>query len=635
MSDTTSNRPAAKVHSAAPISAAPLPKLPKLPKLPLASKLPRAQCVHPDGHQHLGSLLYDATLQFRDQLALIEMDRKKTRTRLTYDDVRKDALRLARRFEQLGLTSDDRVAVLMGNQPSWLITAMAVFLRGMTLVPLDPKLTPEEQGALLRHAKPKALIVEAYHWPKLKLAVERPSAHGQGLPDGMLPIVTEWMGPSPEGPFARWEDAADAVPPTLVTRGRDDIACIVYSSGTGGRPKGCMLAHGGYLTQLAALMELYPMTPSDRFFSVLPTNHAIDFLSGFVGPFASGATVVHQRTMRPEFLLDTLKTQRITQMAVVPMLLEAFERALDTQLSTAKPWQKKALDLLSNVNAALTEKTANHALSKWLIKPVHDGFGGHLKLTFAGGAFVDERRARRFYELGIPVVIGYGLTECTTVATLQDLAPFRADSVGKAVPRVEVKVHAPDVHGHGEVWIRGATVMKGYLDDPELTAETLVDDESGPDGKAMGSSKWLKTGDIGWLDAARHLHLVGRKKNMIVTAGGKNVYPEDLEIAFADVGAEDLVIFAEHFVWGKPTPSPDAGSALVAERLVVVARGPDWEALAKKIADVNRKQPEARRVHALVRAPAPFPRTASMKVKREELAKALAERVTREQIVAL
>ncbi len=586
-----------------------------------ATKLPRAQCVHPDGHQHIGSLLLDATLQFRDQLALIEMERKKARQRLTYDDVRKEALRLARRFEQWGLTSEDRVAILMANQPAWLISAMAIFLRGMTLVPLDPKLTAEEQAALLRHAKPKALIVEAHHWPKLVLAASRPTAHGSGLPEGLLPIVTEWVGPVEEG-FVRWEEAADEVAPTIVQRTRDDVACIVYSSGTGGRPKGCMLAHGSYLTQLASLMELYPMTPSDRFFSVLPTNHAIDFLSGFVGPFASGAVVVHQKVMRPEFLLDTLKTQRITQMAVVPMLLEAFERALDNQLATAKPWQKKALDLLGNLNAALTEKTSNHGLSKWLVKPIHDGFGGHLKLMFAGGAFVDERRAQRFYDLGIPVVIGYGLTECTTVATLQDCAPFRADSVGKAVPRVEVKIHEPDVHGHGEVWIRGATVMKGYLEDPELTAETLVDDGD-------GKGKWLRTGDIGWMDAARHLHLVGRKKNMIVTAGGKNVYPEDLEIAFADVGAEELVIFAEHYVWGKPT------EGLTGERLIAVARGPEWDTLAAKIAAQNKRQPEARRIHGLVKAPAAFPRTASMKVKREELAKSLAERVERGTIVGL
>jgi len=590
----------------------------------LSNRLPAAECVHPDGHEHLGSLLLDSTLAFRDQLALIEMDRKKTRRHLTFDEVRHEALRLARRFEQLGLSADDRVAIIMANQPAWLITAMAVFLRGMTLVPIDPKLTAEEQGALLRHAKPRALVVEAHHYPRLVAAVERPSAHGQGFPEGLVPIVSEWLGPATDATFARWEEPSDDQAPTLVARGRDDLACIVYSSGTGGRPKGCMLTHGCYLSQLAALMELFPMTPADRFFSVLPTNHAIDFLSGFIGPFASGATVVHQRTLRPEFLLDTLRTQRITQMAVVPLLLEAFERALDEQLKSARPWQKRALDVLGHLNAALTDRRPSHGLSRWLVKPVHDGFGGHLKVLFAGGAFVDERRARRFYELGIPVVIGYGLTECTTVATLQDLAPFRADSVGRAVPGVEVKIHEPDAHGHGEVWIRGATVMRGYLDDPELTAQTLVAD---PDG--LGP--WLRTGDIGWLDASRHLHLVGRQKNVIVTAGGKNIYPEDIELNFADLGAEELAIFAENFVWGRP----EGQIALTGERLVVVARGADWESLSKKIADHNRRQPEARRVHGLVRAPSPFPRTASMKVKRDDLAKLLAERVGRDEIAPL
>jgi long-chain acyl-CoA synthetase len=601
-----------------------------------ATKL-RPEAVHPNGHQHLGGLLLDATLQFRDLTALIEMDRKKQRSRWTFDEVRTHALRLARRFETWGYGPGDRLAILMTNQPAWLVTAFAAFLRGMVLVPLDWKLTAEEQAALLRHAKPKALLVEAHHWPKLVTAAAselRPSGTsalqtplGQGLPEGLRPIVTEWTGPVPmseQGPtIERWEEASDGVAPTIETRRRDDLACIVYSSGTGGRPKGCMLTHDNYLSQLAALMALFPTTPNDRFFSVLPTNHAIDFLSGFIGPMATGAIVVHQRTLRPEFLLDTLRTQRITQMAVVPMLLEAFERALDEQLDKARPWQKKALSVLTQVNQLLTDKKPNHGLSKTLMKPVHEGFGGHLKLLFAGGAFVDERRAKRFYDLGIPVVIGYGLTECTTVATVQDLAPFRADTVGRAVAGVEIRIDAANDDGIGEVWIRGKTVMKGYLDDPDLTAETLIP-------AADGGLPWLKTGDLGRLDAARHLILVGRKKNMIVTAGGKNVYPEDLEVAFSSVGAEDLAIFAENYVWGAPPKvATEGGAALTHERLVVVARGGDFAALKKKIVEANKRQPEARRVHAIVKAPAPFPRTASMKVKREELARVLAQRVER------
>jgi long-chain acyl-CoA synthetase len=583
--------------------------------------------LHPAGYPDLGGLLVDACLQFRELTACIEMDRKRTRQTLTFAEVMADASRLARRFELLGWGAGDRLAIIMSNQPAWLISAMAAFMRGMIVVPLDMKLTGEEQAALLRHAKPKGLITESPFWSKLFSAADKPSAWGQGLPEGLIPLVTEWTLPLPVPTFLRWEDPSDGAPPTRIARTRDDIACIVYSSGTGGRPKGCQLTHDNYLYQLEALVELYPMRPGvDRWFSVLPTNHAIDFMCGFVGVFASGATVVHQRTLRPEFLVDTLKTQKITQMAVVPLLLEAFERALDTKLRDLPPWQKRAVDLLEGLNAALTDKRPNHDLSRLLMKPIHDGFGGHLRYLFAGGAFVDARRAERFARLGLPVVIGYGLTECSTVATVQDLAPFRADSVGRPVKGVEIRIHAPSADGIGEVWVRGRTVMRGYLDDAELTAATLV--ESGD-----GRGPWLRTGDLGRIDAAGHLKLVGRKKNMIVTAGGKNVYPEDLEVAFTQVGAEDLVIFAEYFVW--PRPEGDPTDALTHERLVVVAHGKDWERIARKIGDANKKQPEARRVHALVRCPVPFPRTASMKVKREELAELLKARVDRAEIKPL
>jgi long-chain acyl-CoA synthetase len=587
----------------------------------------QAEPLHPAGYADLGSLLYDACLEFRELTACIEMDRKRTRETLTYADVLAEASRLARRFEVLGWGKGDRLAIIMSNQPAWLISAMAAFLRGMVVVPVDMKLSGEEQAALLRHSNPKGLITESHFWTKLFGASEKPTAWGQGLPSGLITFVTEWNLPLADG-LLRWEDQSDGTPPTRIPRTRDDLACIVYSSGTGGRPKGCQLTHDNYLFQLESLVELYPMRPGvDRWFSVLPTNHAIDFMCGFIGVFASGATVVHQRTLRPEFLIDTLKTQKITQMAVVPLLLEAFERALDNNLRDIPSWQKSALDALTSLNAALTDKRPNHALSKLLMKPIHDGFGGHLRYLFAGGAFVDARRAERFAKLGLPVVIGYGLTECSTVATVQDLAPFRADTVGRPVRGVEVKIVDAGPDGIGEVWIRGRTVMQGYLDDPELTASTLVDD---PDGKG----RWLKTGDLGKLDAANHLKLVGRKKNMIVTAGGKNVYPEDLEVAFTNVGAEDLVIFAEYFVWPKPTAEDNATlvDTLTHERLVVVAHGKDWERIARKIGDANKKQPEARRVHASVRCPVPFPRTASMKVKREELAELLRTRVNRSEI---
>ena len=351
--------------------------------------------------------------------------------------------------------------------------------------------------------------------------------------------------------------------------------------------------------------------PGHRTFSILPTNHAIDFMVGFVGPFACGATVVHQRTLRPEFLVSTMQEHAITHMAVVPVLLEAFEKALDDKLEARPRWQRRALDVLGVINRTLTQDEQRPTLSRRLLGSVHDAFGGHLEVVFAGGAFVERARAERFHALGLPVAIGYGLTECCTVATVQDLRPFRADSVGAAVKGVELRiVPLADAHGGGdgvgEVWLRGETLMSGYLDDPELTAETITEDG------------WLKTGDLGWLDASRHLHLVGRAKNMIVTPGGKNVYPEDVESAFESIaGVDELCIFASGYVWPRR-------EKLVDEGLFAVVRGKiDARALEKELAARNRKLPEHKRIAAFVIVEQAFPRTASMKVKRQPLAERL------------
>ena len=269
------------------------------------------------------------------------------------------------------------------------------------------------------------------------------------------------------------------------------------------------------------------------------------------------------------------------------------------------------MDGLTGLNAFLTRKQANQRLSSKLLKPVHDRFGGKLKMLFCGGAFVDADRAEFFYRLGIPVVIGYGLTEACTVVTANDLKPFRADSVGRCVDGVEVRIVNPNATGVGEVQVRGDTLMLGYLDAPELT-EAAFDDG------------WLVTGDLGHLDASGHLHLVGRSKNMIVTAGGKNIYPEDIEHAFEGVPVEELVVFAKNFLWPQAT--------MVDEELVVVIRpesSADW---LERLQQHNRRLPDFKRVSGYIIWDDDFPRTASMKIKRHTLAETLRTRLAAKDV---
>jgi long-chain acyl-CoA synthetase len=203
------------------------------------------------------------------------------------------------------------------------------------------------------------------------------------------------------------------------------------------------------------------------------------------------------------------------------------------------------------------------------------------------------------------VAIGYGLTEACTVITVNDLRPFRATTVGKPVDGVEIELRDVDGEGVGEVYARGPTIMRGYLDEPELTAETLVDG-------------WLRTGDRGTIDASGHLRLRGRARNMIVTAGGKNIYPEDVEVAFERVDCEELCVFAADYLWPR--------GELTGETLTLVVRprkGQSEKALRDALLAANRELVDFKRVSSVVMWHEEFPRTASMKIKRELLAEAV------------
>ena len=454
----------------------------------------------------LGEALRDALDRFSSEICLIEAERDREKVRLTYSDFKEIALPLARALEDADYDAGERAAIIMTNQSKWLISAYAVFYCGGVLVPLDYKLTAAEHLQLLAHSKAKVLIVEYHLW---RAIMESPDF--QKIATKIVLVTEAPLGAELAGAF-RWEDFKRKGAPDFVMRQKDDVACIVYSSGTGGRPKGCVLTHENYLEQCRALTAWYPFWPGVRYLSILPTNHAIDFMVGFIGPFVCGACVVHLRTLRPEFVRDAFVRYRITYVALVPMIVKNLERGLRAKFDELPAWKRAFLNAMIATNRMFTKRRPNVKLSRMLLSSVHRGFGGEVLALITGGAFIEPSSMQFFYDLGIPVVNGYGLTEAGTALTLNDLKPFRADTVGKPLPGVELRILNPDADGVGEVAARSKTVMSHYLDDPELTLETIVDG-------------WLLTGDLGRFDGSGHLQLFGRKKNMIVTEGGKNIYP--------------------------------------------------------------------------------------------------------------
>src|SRR5277367_6324944 len=526
-----------------------------------------------DQYSSLGAALRDALDRWPNELCLIEADRDREKTRLTYSDVKEVALPLARALEDAEFNAGDRAAIIMTNQSKWLISAYAVFFRGGVLVPLDYKLTAAEHLQLLAHSKAKFLIVEYYLWRAIAQSPEFANHKLKKI------LVTEApLGADLAGAY-RWEDFRRKGDPKFVSRERADVACIVYSSGTGGRSKGCVLTHENYLEQCKSLTAWHPFWPGVRYLSILPTNHSIDFMVGFIGPFVCGACVVHLRTLRPEFVRDAFVRYKITYVSLVPLILKNLERGLRGKFAELSPGKRFFLDRIIGLNKLLTVNRPNVKLSRWLLPQVHQAFGGDLLALITGGAFVDPSTLQFFYDLGIPVVNGYGLTEAGTALTLNDLNPFRADTVGKPLPGVELRILNPDDDGIGEVAAQSKTVMSHYLDDTELTLETIVDG-------------WLLTGDLGRFEKSGHLQLFGRKKNMIVTEGGKNIYPEDIETIFDGLAVKEYCIFAANYLW----PAKSLGREMPVLVLRLEQNQKFDSALLGEIVGRNRQLPDFKRV---------------------------------------
>ena len=563
-------------------------------------------------YDSLGTALRDALDRWPDEVCLIEADRERERSRLTYRQFRETAEPLAAALEDSGFAAGDRAAIIMTNQPKWLISAYATFFAGGVVVPLDYKLSADEHLQLLAHSKARVLFVEYPHWR----AVTQAEAFREHKLQTIL--VTEAPPNADLAGGLRWEEYRAARAPEFRPRLRKDIACIVYSSGTGGHPKGCVLTHENYLEQCSAVTPIFPFWPGARYLSIIPTNHAIDFMGGFIMPFTGGGTVIHLRTLRPEFIREAFTRYKITYTAVVPLILKNLQKGLREKFAALPPGKQRVLNALIRVNRAFTHRRPRLGLSRLLLRDIHHAFGGELRALLVGGAFTESATMDFFHDLGIPVYNGYGCTEACTAIAVNDLRPFRPETVGRPVRGMEIRIFEPDADGIGEVTVRNKTVMSHYLDDPEMTAETIVDG-------------WLMTGDLGRVDAGGHLQLFGRRKNMIVTPEGKNIYPEDIENAFEGLPVKEFSVFAANYIWPQHT--------MVDEKLVLVFHLEPGKAvngdLRAELARRNQQLLNYKRIGNYLVWDQDFPRPRKMEIGRRELAEQIREQLDRSAMVAL
>jgi 1-acyl-sn-glycerol-3-phosphate acyltransferase len=497
----------------------------------------------------------------------------------SYREVLARAQAVALRLQQAGVVTGSRIILAGLNDPAWGVVAFGAMMAGATLVPLDPNLDVEGCENIVRSARPLLAIVDHHVRERLSAV----------LPDRILDLqLTATTGP---GVPLRIEDEPSS----------DDIASILYTSGTTGEPKGVMLSHGNFCALVSSLSAIFPMGQDDRLLSVLPLHHTFEFMCGLMMPLAAGAQIYTPDALVGDRVLYALKQGRITSLVGVPALWQLLERRIQSQAKQRGELAHTAFEALLSFNHALGKRTGL-SVGRQLLKPVHDELGGHLRTLISGGSALPPAAHELFQGLGLPLAEGYGLTEAAPVLTVAaGVIGAPAGTVGRAVPGVELKLHEPDEHGVGEVWARAGNVMQGYFENPVATALVLQDG-------------WLKTGDLGRFDNNGRLVLVGRSKDVVISAAGENIYLDDVERRL-----ENIAGITELTLVGLADPRGGERLALAA----VLVDGTDASAARQALQSRIQKLAAFQRPVITEFVSGPLPRTATRKVKRREVKKTL------------
>ncbi len=445
---------------------------------------------------------------------------------ITYAELKQKIDHFARGLGKLGFSPGDKAALLSENRPAWGTAYLAVLKSGGVSVPLDPQLKGPELGHIIRESGARFAIVSA----KFAFDLEELVADIAGFDtliymDGLAATSAPELE---EGTEPRFQEVSyHEVSSSGAQENFDfpkvdpeEVATLIYTSGTTGQSKGVMLTHKNIMSDIAALQEAIEFQPTDNFLSVLPLHHTFECTCGFLTPLSGGAMITYARSLKSRELLEDIKRNNVTILLGVPLL---FEKMLTGLLKAVekKPASARALFKTGLVGVRMVKKLTGYDAGAQVFKGLREKAGlSSLRFLISGGAPLPPEVAEGFTTLGIGFLQGYGLTETSPVLTLNPEDKPKAASIGKALPGVEIKILNPDEKGIGELVVRGAMVMKGYYNNPKATAEVLRDG-------------YFHTGDSGWVDEEGYYYVAGRIKDVIVTAAGKNVYPEEVEFALA------------------------------------------------------------------------------------------------------
>ncbi len=533
-------------------------------------------------HRDLVELFYAAAHAHGARIAFRRVGGEgESEEQVTYAQALDRAERVAARLCRLTVKPGDRVLLVSENRPQWPIAYFGILLAGAVAVPIDPDLGGAEVGNLARASGAQVALISAAARDRLR-------------PNG----GTHWI----DLDEAMRETGERAPRPHV---GGDSPASLIFTSGTTGKPKGVLLSHRNFAQLVSRLAAAFDLDVGDGLLSVLPLHHTFEFSCGLLVPLACGAEITYLDEVTADRLGEVLATGRIHALVGVPALWQLLHRRLTQELAARPGFVQKAYETLAAGNRELRDRTGWN-LGKLLFWPIHRGLGGNLRLLVSGGAPLSEEVHDAFRGLGFTLREGYGLTEAAPVLTVTPADEKRpAGSVGRPLPGIELRIADPDDNGVGEVLARGPNIMLGYFGDRESTDAVLADG-------------WLHTGDLGRLDADGNLFLAGRKKDVILGGGGKNVYPDDVEARYREGAPNGL---AELCVVGLPGEEGERVACLAC-----LAPGADRARVEEHFRQVSAGLPFSDRIQVLHLREGALPRTATRKIKRPLVIQELSRR---------
>lgn len=514
--------------------------------------------------------------------SMLQIRRESRWLRYTYREAFQATGAIVRRLHERGLSRGDRVAICAGGSPEWALTYLAAMRAGLTAVPLDPELPPKEALAHARFAGTKLMCADKTTHDGLLTA--------RDVDDPEVVLLREPFIPRPA---AARDDAPEAAPVDGVS-----VASILFTSGTTVSPKAVQLTHRNLLSNAQALLAVHPVFPSDELLSVLPMYHAFEFTGGFLVPMIGGATITYVERLKGPDVLTAMKTTGTTAMLVVPRLLRMFHDSIENKAAAAGSTTRIAFGLMKKLS-----NLSGHRLGRKLFGRVHREFGGHLRMFVSGGSRLDPELHEAFSRLGFAVYEGYGLTETSPVLTVNPSGRSLPGSVGVALSNIELEIRNPNLEGIGEVWVKGPSIMPGYLNNEAATREVLVDG-------------WFRTGDLGRVDSHGWLYLTGRSKDLIITSAGKNVYPDEVEARYRDLPfVKEICVFGQT---GDDGHGDAVHAVLVIDRDAV--RDLDRSSLEREIRqaaeEISSTLPQHQRISRLHFWQRELPKTSTLKAKR-------------------